>query len=243
MDVLEILNLIKDKLPGIDIKQLAADIDSKRSGYSVLAVELHGGKFSELTDFLQASAGEGDYIVDMGSDVAAYLLKNKSRDEYRSPAEFAQNLQSSIRQETGLNVKIGIGEFKGQMSAFEGSMSALRLGALTGNKKSVFSFKEYLMLCCLQSLPREEVERYYEIMLDKNVLALLSDREMTDTADEFLNCSLNISEASRKLYLHRNTLLYRLDKIEEVTGLDIRSFEGAMVFRFMMILYRLNNAK
>mgnify|MGYP001075269717 CR=1 FL=1 len=59
------------------------------------------------------------------------------------------------------------------------------------------------------------------------------------TAEEFLHTSLNVSETSRNLYMHRNTLMYRLDKIERATGLDIRKFQDAMTFRLVMILYKL----
>ena len=62
---------------------------------------------------------------------------------------------------------------------------------------------------------------------------------MLSTAEEFLNTSLNVSETSRNLYMHRNTLMYRLDKIERATGLDIRKFRDAMTFRLVMILYKL----
>ncbi|MDE5897076.1 MAG: helix-turn-helix domain-containing protein, partial [Clostridia bacterium] len=66
--------------------------------------------------------------------------------------------------------------------------------------------------------------------------------EMSGTAEAFLECSLNLSETSRNLFLHRNTLTYRLDKIERVTGLNIRKFSDAVTFRVITILYRLLQA-
>jgi carbohydrate diacid regulator len=63
---------------------------------------------------------------------------------------------------------------------------------------------------------------------------------MLDTAEEFLLSSLNISETCRKLYMHRNTLLYRLDKIQEATGLDIRTFSDAMLFKTIAVLYKMH---
>ena len=59
------------------------------------------------------------------------------------------------------------------------------------------------------------------------------------TAEEFLRSSLNVSETSRSLYMHRNTLLYRLDKIEKATGLNIRSFSDALSFYLLTAIYRL----
>ena len=62
---------------------------------------------------------------------------------------------------------------------------------------------------------------------------------MVNTAEEFLENSLNVSETSRKLYMHRNTLMYRLDKIERVTGLNLRKFSDAVTFRLITILNKL----
>ena len=58
------------------------------------------------------------------------------------------------------------------------------------------------------------------------------------TAEVFLENNLNVSETSRKLFLHRNTLTYRLDKIERQTGLDIRKFSDAVTFRLITVLFK-----
>jgi len=70
-------------------------------------------------------------------------------------------------------------------------------------------------------------------------MEVFNDAEMVDTADEFLESSLNVSETARKLYLHRNTLIYRLDKIEKETGLNIRRFSDAITFRLISLLSKL----
>ena len=68
---------------------------------------------------------------------------------------------------------------------------------------------------------------------------LLKDEEMVNTAEEFLENSLNVSETSRNLYMHRNTLMYRLDKIERIMGLNLRKFSDAVTFRIITILNKL----
>ena len=62
---------------------------------------------------------------------------------------------------------------------------------------------------------------------------------MVNTAEEFLENSLNVSETSRNLFMHRNTLMYRLDKIERVMGLNLRKFSDAVTFRIITILFKL----
>ena len=77
------------------------------------------------------------------------------------------------------------------------------------------------------------------MLMDTGAREIFNDEEMINTAEEFLENSLNVSETSRKLYLHRNTLTYRLDKIERATGLNIRKFSDAVTFRLITILSRL----
>ena len=81
--------------------------------------------------------------------------------------------------------------------------------------------------------------KYLEILMDKSARAIFDDQEMISTAEEFLENSLNVSETSRKLFLHRNTLMYRLDKIEKLTGLNLRNFSDAVTFRLITMLIRL----
>jgi carbohydrate diacid regulator len=75
--------------------------------------------------------------------------------------------------------------------------------------------------------------------MDTSAAEVFEDEEMLNTAEEFLLSSLNVSETSRNLYMHRNTLLYRLDKIEKATGLNIRLFSDAVSFRVLSVLYKL----
>ena len=81
------------------------------------------------------------------------------------------------------------------------------------------------------------MEQFYVESADE----VFEDKDMMETAERFLENSLNISETSRDLFMHRNTLMYRLDKIERITGLNIRKFSDAVTFRVITILYKLLN--
>ena len=81
------------------------------------------------------------------------------------------------------------------------------------------------------------MEQFYVESADE----VFEDQDMMETAERFLENSLNISETSRDLFMHRNTLMYRLDKIERITGLNIRKFSDAVTFRVITILYKLLN--
>jgi carbohydrate diacid regulator len=97
------------------------------------------------------------------------------------------------------------------------------------------------LLKALEDIPEKKMSEYAPSLFDKKTRAILDDGDMMDTAEEFLNCSMNISETRRKLYMHRNTLLYRLDKIQETTGLDIREFGDALIFKMLAVLYKIRS--
>jgi carbohydrate diacid regulator len=81
----------------------------------------------------------------------------------------------------------------------------------------------------------------YNIVLKNNTKRdiSLSDIVLPESPEEFFKYDLNVAETSRNSYLHRNTLLYRLDKIHNMTGLNLKNFEDAVAFKILMQVYRL----
>ena len=103
----------------------------------------------------------------------------------------------------------------------------------------VHTYKDFMLYHVLEELPDYKLNEFYKLLTDYSDSQIFSDDEMTSTAEEFLENSLNVSETSRKMFLHRNTLNYRLDKIEKETGLDIRKFSDAIIFRLIILLKNL----
>lgn len=83
---------------------------------------------------------------------------------------------------------------------------------------------------------REQLVSGYNLM---ELARVFEDGEVMATADGFLANGMNVSETSRKLYMHRNTLIYRLNKIKKLTGLDLRDFDSALTFKILRALYEL----
>ena len=74
-----------------------------------------------------------------------------------------------------------------------------------------------------------------KIVNDFNSKISKLDSEMIRTIEVFFNCGLNLSESAKELYIHRNTLIYRLDKIQKMTSYDIREFNNAMIFKIILV--------
>ncbi len=119
--------------------------------------------------------------------------------------------------------------------AFDESEQSMMLSKKFSVRKEVLDYNKLLFEKIVYSLDQKLKQEF----LDKfEVIFDAFDSEMILTIDEFVNCGLNTSDAARKLYVHRNTLIYRLDKIKKETGFDIRNFREATVFTISFLIWR-----
>lgn len=193
-----------------------------------------------VREYLSAMACAEDFVADMGDGKTAFC--KKVDDDYRSAGEFGTVLHENLAEEIDAGVKIGVGGIAHGTSElptyYAYANSALASGAEFDPQSDVYSYKEYALIKMLSSLPYTETEKFVKTALGRNYRAVLGDEELITAADAFIRRSLNISEASRSMYVHRNTLIYRLDKIEKSTGLNIRNFNDAMTFRVAYLIYK-----
>lgn len=101
-------------------------------------------------------------------------------------------------------------------------------------KESVFSSFCKTVIGCLNP---DEQAAISEKFLTPEIISVMKDKELVECINAFFKNNLNISETSRNAFLHRNTLLYRIEKIHKITGLNIRNFEEAMSFKLLTIVY------
>ena len=93
------------------------------------------------------------------------------------------------------------------------------------------------------NLSEEHLAPGYDMMESENVKEFLSDPDLINTVEGFLENNLNISATSKKTFMHRNTLLYRIEKINKILGLDIRNFEDAVTLKIVLLLNQKKNSK
>ena len=197
----------------------------------------------ELSALVRELCAPGDYLFCPDKNSTVLLKKSTDFTDYRSVNEFAETVAENIREEMNIDFKIGIGgetrDFNDLAEVYGQSLAAVKIGKTVSMPRAVYSYKQYLLIKLIGDLPPQMLKRYLDLLLDKNAYEILDDTEIMNTADVFMSNSLNISETSRVMYIHRNTLIYRLDKIEKSTGLDIRNFNDAVTFRLMEIVYKI----
>ena len=164
-------------------------------------------------------------------------------DNYRASVDYAEFLVQSLKEELGVDALAGVGptvkELKDSALSYAEGENALRYADVFDIPGSVHSYREFILIKMMEDVPESKLMEYLTQITDEQFKEVFEDEEMLTTAEAFLQSSLNVSETSRNLYMHRNTLLYRLDKIEKATGLNIRLFSDAVSFRVLTVLYKL----
>lgn len=168
---------------------------------------------------------------------------NKKLDEYHSATEFAEYLTRLIYEETGYKTEAAIGgtveNIENIFKSFTQALQTKRMSLSMNLRKGIHTYNEFMLYHILEELPEYKLREFYRQLTNLSEKEIFDDEELIVTAEEFLENSLNVSETSRKLYLHRNTLTYRLDKIENETGLNLRKFSDAVIFRLVVLLKNL----
>lgn len=151
----------------------------------------------------------------------------------------ADAIEDTIQNETSVKAYIGIGGTKENLfrlqESYEEASRAIEVGRVYNTSKRVYMYSSLLLERFLHEVPLHLCERYSKGLFVKEYKKLLTG-EMLATIDKFFENSLNLSETARQLFIHRNTLVYRLDKIQKIMGLDLRNFHHAVTFKIMMML-------
>lgn len=188
----------------------------------------------------QYSGSTLDTVVKMDDTHCVFV---KFCEEEEDEAELAEFLAQSLKEELGIDIAAGVGplvsDLKDIATSYQGGENALRYADVFNVQGKVHSYREFLLVKLLEEIPESTLRSYFAEFSGGGIKEILDDEEMLNTAEAFLQNSLNVSETSRQLYMHRNTLLYRLDKIEKATGLNVRQFSDAVSFRVLTVLYKL----
>ncbi len=242
-------NIIMDNiLPGdiyIRAKELHFATDAPRAvflvrqvGHSdVATVDVLANMFPDkLQDFV-LSVNENDIAV------IKQLSGNVNAEDLE---KMATNMEETLRNELRIKTIIGIGTVAEHLrelaDSYKEAQTAIDVGKIFDTEKSVMHYENLGIGRLIYQLPTTLCEIFLREVFKKNSLDSL-DQETLFTINKFFENSLNVSETSRKLFVHRNTLVYRLEKIRKLTGLDLRQFDHAIVFRVALMVRQYLNSR
>ena len=235
-------NIIMDNiLPGdiyIRAKELHFATDAPRAvflirqvGHSdVATVDVLTGMFPDKMQDFVLSVNETDVAIikQISGTVTAEDLE-----------KIAVSVEDTLKNELRIKTIIGIGTVAEHLrelaDSYKEAQTAIEVGKVFDTEKSVMHYENLGIGRLIYQLPTTLCEIFLREVIKKNSLDSL-DQETLFTINKFFENSLNVSETSRKLFVHRNTLVYRLEKIRKLTGLDLRQFDHAIVFRVALMV-------
>ncbi|MCL1793227.1 MAG: helix-turn-helix domain-containing protein [Oscillospiraceae bacterium] len=172
--------------------------------------------------------------------------ENANSDKNEETEKVAKEIVSTAISEFFTKAVVGIGspvsEMKDLSRSFKEAQIALEVGKVFENEKEVINYKNLGIGRIIYQLPTTLCEVFLDEVFKFGTLESL-DRESLMTIHNFFENNLNVSETSRKLFVHRNTLVYRLEKIKKLTGLDLREFEHAIVFKVALMVNKYLSSK
>ena len=182
---------------------------------------------------------ESDVLTEVGRHSLALMKALDEEANFDALAELTRAVENSFLMETGQPVYIGVSQPRDDLAliaeSFEEARNAINIGRVYNSTATIFFYDRLLLERFLYDLPADVSARYSSQIFNRQTAKLFND-EMLHTIETFFENSLNLSETARKLYIHRNTLVYRLEKVQRAIGLDLRSFDDAVTFKMMMLL-------
>lgn len=154
-------------------------------------------------------------------------------------AEILMQIVKAIETELLQKVEIGVSSINSPLNikkAYQEGKTALLLGRKFNIPENIYYYEKLTVYRILSQIDERMLLSIYDETLKYGIQRLSSDE--IKTAMYFLECNLNISETARKLYIHRNTLIYRLDKIQKDTGFNLRIFRDALEFYLLLLIYK-----
>ncbi len=187
-----------------------------------------------------------DFVININeSDIAIVKEVRKDIDQ-KSLEKLAASIVDTLAGEYYTYSVIGVGTIvtgiRDLARSFKEAQVAIEVGKVFDTEKSVITYDHLGIARLVYQLPTTLCETFLKEVFKKGSVEAM-DQETLFTIQKFFENSLNVSETSRKLFVHRNTLVYRLEKIKKITGLDLREFEDAIVFKVALMVkkYLLSN--
>ena len=235
-------NIIMDNiLPGdiyIRAKELHFATDAPRAVFlvrqvgrsDVAAVDVLSGMFPDKQQDFVLSINETDIAV------VKQITSTTSAEELE---KIAQTMEETLKNELFVKTVIGFGtvaeHLRSLADSYKEAQTAIDVGKVFDTEKSIINYENLGIGRLIYQLPTTLCDIFLSEVFKKNSIDSL-DQETLFTINKFFENNLNVSETSRKLFVHRNTLVYRLEKIRKLTGLDLRQFDHAIVFKVALMV-------
>ncbi len=180
-----------------------------------------------------------DFVINISESDIALVKEVKTDIDSKDLEKLARSISDALTSEFYANALVGIGTpvvgVKDLARSFKEAQVALEVGKVFDTERNIVSYDHLGIARLIYQLPVTLCEMFLKEIFKVGSIETL-DQETLFTIQRFFGNNLNVSETSRKLFVHRNTLVYRLEKIKKLTGLDLREFDDAIVFKVALMV-------
>lgn len=240
-----IKNLLLDNLLLVDIynraKKLHIDVDARRVVFLIETRTEKDTNALETVRTLFAGSKQKDFITAVDEKNIIVVKELKANENYDDMERLAKVILDMLNTEAMSKVHIAFGtivsEIKDVSRSYKEAKMALDVGKIFYSERNVIAYSNLGIGRLIYQLPMPLCKMFIkEIFGGKSPDDF--DEETLSTINKFFENNLNVSETSRQLYIHRNTLVYRLDKLQKMTNLDLRVFEDAITFKMALMVVK-----
>lgn len=208
---------------------------------AVLLIRVTGKNDVSVYDVIQNlfPDRQKDFVINISETDIALVKEVKPDISMKDLDKLARSIVDTLDGEFYTHAVVGIGTIvtgvKDLAKSFKEAQVALEVGKVFDTEKSIVCYDHLGIARLIYQLPTTLCEMFLKEVFKKGSIDSL-DQETLFTIQRFFENNLNVSETSRKLFVHRNTLVYRLEKIKKLTGLDLRQFDDAIVFKVALMV-------
>ncbi len=180
-----------------------------------------------------------DFVLSTSETDVTLIKQLGESSDGRDLYKIAKQIEEALAEELNIKAVIGIGtvvnHIRDLARAHKEAQVAIDVGKVFDTEKSIINYENLGIGRLIYQLPTTLCEMFLQEVFKKNPIDAL-DQETLFTINKFFENNLNVSETARKLFVHRNTLVYRLEKIKKLTGLDLREFDDAITFKVALMV-------
>ena len=236
-------NLLMDNLLLVDVYNRAKKLHIETAMPRVVyIIEMKEDKENTAAEFLKGmfSSQMGDFITAIDESSVILIKALEPADKAAQLEQTAQTIVDMMSTELMMNVRVAYGtvvqELKDVSKSYKEAMMALDVGKIFYVEKKVNSYGSLGIGRLIYQLPANLCRIFIDEIFGESDPGEF-DEEIVSTVNKFFENNLNVSETSRQLFVHRNTLVYRIEKLEKSTRLDVRTFDDALTFKIAMMVY------
>ncbi|MBE6642534.1 MAG: helix-turn-helix domain-containing protein [Clostridia bacterium] len=243
-------NIILDNILPSDIYMKSKELHFSNDIYRIVfLIKFHSKSDIMPFDIIQNMFPDKnkDYVISIGEQDVVLISELKTNScDMREMEKVARQIVDTLSTEFFAKVSVGIGtavsNIKDLANSYKEAQIAIEVGKVFDTEKNIVSYENLGIGRLIYQLPTTLCEMFMQEVFKKGSLESL-DHETLMTIQSFFENNLNVSETARKLFVHRNTLVYRLEKIRKLTGLDLREFEHAITFKVALMVQKYLTSK